>query len=70
MRHEIIHAIAMTLCECDGKDWQQIIPAERDRYARVAILVDDRIQSLEAQDGAHDDSLALQAPDLTKLRAN
>lgn len=45
MRHGVIHAIAVTLCECDGKDWSCLVPAERDRYARIAILIDDRVQA-------------------------
>ncbi len=44
-----IVAIAQTLCECEGKDWKMIIPADRDRYARTAIMIDDRTSSLEAE---------------------
>lgn len=47
MRREHVHVIAQTLCECEGKDWTGIIPAERDRYARIAILIDDKIRQIE-----------------------
>lgn len=43
MRHRSVHIIAKTLCECDGKDWATISSTERDRYARVAILIDHRV---------------------------
>ncbi len=54
MRHGVIQTIAKTLCECDGKDWLRIVPAERDRYARIAILVDDRVQASEPKDAEPD----------------
>lgn len=44
LARSISHLIAQTLCECDGKDWLQITSAERDRYARIAILAEDRIR--------------------------
>ena len=44
-----IVAIAQTLCECEGKDWTMIILADRDRYARTAIMIDDRTSLLEAE---------------------
>ena len=58
VRHGVIHIIAKTLCECDGKDWSRIIPAERDRYARIAILIDDRVQAWEPK-GAESDRIAV-----------
>lgn len=54
VRHGVIQTIAKTLCECDGKDWLRIIPAERDRYARIAILIDDRVQASEPKDAEPD----------------
>jgi hypothetical protein len=42
--HTVAQIIAETMCECDGKDWLAIVPYERDRYARIAILAEDRIR--------------------------
>ena len=44
----ISHIIAMTICECDGREWMDIFPPERDRYARIGILAEDRIRTAMA----------------------
>jgi len=51
-----IVAIAQTLCECEGKDWMMIVPADRDRYARTAIMIDDRTSLLETEGRRHDEA--------------
>ena len=51
--HSIAHLIAHTLCECDGKDWNEIPTAERQRYCRISLLAEDRIRNflLDGEDG-------------------
>ena len=39
----VARLIAQTVCECDGKNWREILPHERDRYARIGILAESRI---------------------------
>ncbi len=44
----VARLIAQTVCECDGKNWLEIPPHERDRYARIGILAEYRVQRATA----------------------
>jgi hypothetical protein len=46
----VARLIAQTVCECDGKNWLEILPHERDRYARIGLLAEDRVR--RAADGS------------------
>lgn len=47
MNLSLIHMVAKTLSECDGKDWLGLYPAERDRYFRISVLLVDRLEQIE-----------------------
>ena len=40
----VAHIIARTVCELEGKNWLEILPWQRDCYARIGLMAEDRIR--------------------------